>query len=213
MGTGCGLYDRDMSEPRIAYEFIEAGGYIEGHRIESVDFSSVREPGMRILDTQFIGCEFDGTDFSGAHLSTVIFESASAPHLQIFDSGLQDIDVTHSRLGGVQAYGTSWQRAHIAHSKIGFLNLRDSKLQGVNFADCTIEELDLTGANLKNVTFSNCTIARLIMTRAQCKQVDLRGAELGAVTDFGGLKGTTMSMHQFIDLAPDFAAVLGVTLK
>lgn len=202
-----------MTENQNAYEFIEAGGYIEGHRIETVDFSSMFEPGLRILDTQFVDCTFDGTDFSKGHLSAVTFDTANAPQLQLQDSGLQDINFLHSRLGAVQAYATSWQRARFSHCKIEFLNLRDTKLDTVTFADCNITELDLTGAQLKNVTFQNCTISRLIMTRAVCKAVDLRGAELAAVSDFAGLKGTTMALHQFIDLAPDFAAVLGVTLK
>lgn len=213
MSTAVPTYDRGMTEQRTPYEFIESGGYIEGHRIEDVDFSTMVEPGLRILDTQFIQCDFTGTDFSNGHLSKVSFDTVNAPQLQLHDSGLQDIDITHSRLGGIQAYATNWQRARITESKIEFLNLRDSKLTRMQFENCAITELDLTGATLKNVVFKNCTIGKLIMTRANCTQVDLRGADLGSVTDFAGLKGTTMSLPQFIDLAPDFAAILGVHLK
>ena len=42
--TGVPAYDRVMTETQNAYEFIEAGGYIEGHRIETVNFSDMIEP-------------------------------------------------------------------------------------------------------------------------------------------------------------------------
>lgn len=202
-----------MTDSQNAYEFIEAGGYIEGRRIEGVDFSNMVEPRIRVLDSVFVDCTFVGTDFSKGQLSQVSFDTANAPQLHLHDSGLQDVEFVHSRLGAVAAYATSWKRSRFADSKIEFLNLRDSRLETVRFENCTISELDLTGAKLKGVTFVNCTIDRLVLTRTECKNVDLRGAKLASVTDFAGLKGTTMTMAQFIDLAPDFAAVLGVSLK
>lgn len=196
----------------LPYELID-GGYIEGVHAHAVDFTDFDEEGLRILDSSFDGCTFDGTKLERGHFSDVRFEGCSAPDLALIDSGLQDVTFAQSRLGGVQAYGTSWTRGRFEHCKVTYLNLRQARLSGLRFSDCTIEELDLSAAQAKNVVLENCTIEHLILTGATCTKVDLRGARITRVTDIAGLKGTIMAPEQFMDLAPSFARLLGITLK
>lgn len=195
------------------YELIEDGGYIEGATAAAVEFVDFTEDGLRILDSTFEGCTFDSATFDHCHFSDVTFTRASAPEWSLVDSGLQDVTVSESRLGGVQAFGTSWIRARFENTKIGFINLRQSRFTTARFVDCTIDELDLSASTLKDVVFENCTIEHLVMTGATCTKVDLRGARISKVTDIAGLKGTIMSPEQFADLAPSFARLLRISLK
>ncbi len=195
------------------YELIEDGGYIEGVTAVGVEFVDFTEDGLRILDSTFENCTFDGAVFDHCHFSDVRFERATAPEWSLVDSGLQDVAISESRLGGVQAFGTSWIRGRIENTKIGFINLRQARFTSTRFVNCTIDELDLSGAQLKDVVFENCTIEHLVMTGATCTKVDLRGARISKVTDVAGLKGSIMSPEQFSDLAPSFARLLGISLK
>lgn len=195
------------------YELIESGGYIEGAEAEGLNFGDFSEHDLRILDSQFSGCSMDGTVFSACHFSDVVFTGLSAPEVSFVDSGLQDVTISQSRLGGVQAFGTSWTRGRFEVSKIGFFNLRGARLNTVRFVGCAIEELDLSAATAKSVVFEDCTIEHLVLTGATCTKVDLRGARISRVTDISGLKGTIMSPEQFADLAPSFATMLGISLK
>ncbi len=197
---------------RYPHELID-GDYIEGALAADMDFEGFSEESLRILDSTFRGCRFDGAKFERGHFSDVRFDSCSAPDLSLVDAGLQDVSFEQSRLGGVQAYGSSWTRGGFEGCKITYFNLRQAKLTGTRFAGCTIDELDLTSATLKNVVFEDCTIEHLVMTAATASKVDLRGARISRVTDIGGLKGTIMSAEQFLDLAPSFARLLGITLK
>lgn len=194
------------------YELID-GGYIEGAQANRVDFTGFDEEGLRILDSTFDACIFDGSRFERGHFSDVVFSACSAPDLTLIDAGLQDVTFSHSRLGGIQAYGTAWTRGRIEGCKVTYFNLRQAKMTGLRFVDCTIDELDLTAATLKSVVFENCTVEHLIVTGANCAKVDLRGARISRVTDIAGLKGTIMAPEQFMDLAPSFARLLGITVK
>jgi uncharacterized protein YjbI with pentapeptide repeats len=197
---------------RYPHELID-GDYIEGALATDMSFENFSEEGLRILDSTFRNCSFDGAKFDRGHFSDVRFESCAAPDLSVIDAGFQDVFFGQSRLGGVQAYGTSWTRGGFEGCKVTYFNLRQAKLTGTRFTGCTIDELDLTSATLKNVVFEDCTIEHLVMTAASASKVDLRGARISRVTDIGGLKGTIMNAEQFLDLAPSFARLLGITLK
>ncbi|WP_435298710.1 pentapeptide repeat-containing protein [Timonella sp. A28] len=194
-------------------ELIEEGGYIERADITQADFSDFLGEELRVLDSQFTGCTFSNTVFSRSHFSDVTFTEMSAPDVSFVHSGLHNVVFSHSRIGGFQAFDSSWVHARIEACKIGFFNLRGTRITDIHFVDCTLDELDLSAAQLKNVIFDNCTIDHLVMNETHCTKVDVRGAHIARVSNAAGLKGTIMNPEQFTELAPSFAKMLGITLK
>ena len=89
----------------------------------------------------------------------------------------------------------------------------DSRIIECTFTDCVIGELDLSSARGTRMSFVGTRIAQLTLSRATLTRTDLRGAELGQLTGITGLKGTTVSTDQFLDLAPLLAAHLGISIQ
>lgn len=101
----------------------------------------------------------------------------------------------------------------IEHCKLGWVNLRASELANVVFRDCTIGELDLVDARLRRVTFENCRVESLHLAGASLEHVDLRGLEIGTISDPGRLRGATLSSAQAASLTRVFAAHLGILVE
>ena len=81
------------------------------------------------------------------------------------------------------------------------------------FEDCTIDELDLGGVTATRVAFPGTTVKTLDVTRATLTHVDLRGLDFRAVHGLEGLAGATVNDMQLAELAPLFAAQLGIVVE
>jgi uncharacterized protein YjbI with pentapeptide repeats len=71
-----------------------------------------------------------------------------------------------------------------------------------------VEVLTFDGADLSGIDAVDSRIIECTFTGT-----DLSGAELGQLTGITGLKGTTVSTDQFLDLAPLLAAHLGISIQ
>lgn len=174
--------------------------------------------GLDLRSTSFTECEFtrpvfDGADLRGTHVSESLVRGMNTVALAAARSGWRRSRIEQSRLGSAELHGSSWQQVLITESKLGFLNLRGATILDLRFVGCTIDELDLGSARLNRVDFIDCRIAVLDLAGARLLDVDLRGAGLNQVKSPDGLAGATVSELQLQQLAPQFAAHLGVRVR
>jgi uncharacterized protein YjbI with pentapeptide repeats len=98
--------------------------------------------------------------------------------------------------------------------KIDYLNLREARLTDVVFHGCVLSEADFGGARLERVEFRDCVLRRADLTAVRMKDVDLRGAaELDIARGVERLAGAVISPGQLLELAPAFAAQIGVRVE
>ena len=160
--------------------------------LQRCDLSELRAPRARFSDTGLYAVHGAGVDLS--------------------ETSWRDCFVTGARLGAVQLHGAELSRVRFEGCKIEFLNLRGTVLRDVSFIDCQLTEPDMSEAALTSVTFDGSRLVSPEFSRARMDSVDLTGAELVAPRGLSSLKGASISRLQLIDLAPAFAAELGITL-
>lgn len=122
--------------------------------------------------------------------------------------------MTDARLGGVQLHGSVLERVLIRGGKIDYLNLRKARLKDVVFDGCVLVEADFGGAVLERVSFRDCVLKQVDFTAAHMRDVDLREAtELDIFRGVDRLAGAVISPAQLFELAPAFAAQVGVLVE
>ncbi|GAB3154051.1 pentapeptide repeat-containing protein [Microbacterium neimengense] len=170
-------------------------------------------------------------DLTDARLDGVRFDRFVAPELRLRGAGLLEValdalDVPvmdaartdwsdarlSGRVGALTAYDSSLRSVHFLGCRLGFVNLRGSELLDVQFTDCSIDELDLGEARCRRMRFTDTRIASLEVPRAVLVDVDLRHAELSAVSGVGQLSGATITHEQALQLAPLLAAHVGLSI-
>lgn len=161
-------------------------------RFEECDLTEVRAPRARFADTTLYAVRGAGVDLA--------------------ESEWLDSVVTGARLGAVQLFGADLRRVRFEGGKIDFLNLRGATLREVTFTDCVLTEPDFGGATLEQVTFEGCRLVAPDFNQAKMKKVDLSGAQLSAPRGLASLSGATISRLQLLDLAPNLADQLGITV-
>jgi uncharacterized protein YjbI with pentapeptide repeats len=65
---------------------------------------------------------------------------------------------------------------------------------------------------LRRVRFDGCRIGQLTVSQAKLTEVDISTAELSHVAGLDSMRGAIISSAQLYDLAPAFAAHLGITV-
>lgn len=194
-------------------EQLRAHGSYDGARYAGADLDG------RVLDgISFSECELTGVTAHEASLRNARFldtrlERFNAAVLTAPGMVLRDVSVESSRLGSAEAFSAQWNAVGMSGSKLDFLNLRGSVLRDVSFTDCVIGELDLVGAKLTRVSFSNTRIGSLLLDGASLEHVDLRGADLRAISGFGSLRGATLSHLQLTELSGLLAEHLGINVR
>lgn len=174
--------------------------------------------GRDLTGTTFTECELDGvtaheTSLSSARLIETRIERLNAPVLRATRSTWRHVEMAGSRLGALDLDDAEVRQVHIVGSKIGWLNLRAATLEDVLLEDCTLEELDLTGASAARVAFVNCRAGSVALAHARLQDVDLRGLEMGGISNIEGMAGATLDAQQVAMLAPAFASHLGVRIE
>src|SRR5699024_11539054 len=94
-----------------------------------------------------------------------------------------------------------------------WINLRASTLEVVVFEGCTSGEVDLTGATATRVSFIDSRADVVALAQARLTDVDLRGLEMGQVSNLEGMKGATLDALQVTALATTFAGHLGIRVE
>ncbi|CAM5340153.1 pentapeptide repeat-containing protein [Streptomyces californicus] len=98
--------------------------------------------------------------------------------------------------------------------KIDYLNVRKARLEDVVFEGCVLSEPDFGDAHLVRVEFRDCVLKRADLSGVRLESVDLRAvAELDIARGVDRLAGAVISPPQLMELAPAFAAQIGVRVE
>lgn len=192
---------------------LEADDDRELETFADADLSGRDLTGITLRECALDGVGLDDTNLRGARLIETVLTSVQAPVLRMSRSTWQDVLLERSRLGSAELFDTTWNGVRIRQCKLGCVNLRGARLTDVIFEDCTIDELDLGGVTATRVAFPGTNVNTLDVTRATLKHVDLRGLDFRAVHGLEGLAGATVNELQVAELAPLFAAQLGIVVE
>ncbi|MFF4345425.1 pentapeptide repeat-containing protein [Kitasatospora sp. NPDC001540] len=170
--------------------------------------------GAHFLECAFTGVRIEETKLRRAAFNEVWVHGGRMVGVDLAESEWQDSEVDSTVLAGVSAYGSAVRRTVFRQCKLEAVNLRGAVLRDVVFEDCLLRDVDLSEARLTDVSFPGSTLEEVHLRGATLKNADLRtAARLGLSDGHLGLRGAIISTTQLLDLAPQFAHALGITVK
>ncbi len=193
---------------------LETEGDYDGLEFADADLTGQPGRGARFMDCALRRCALDETVLSRARFIDSVLDGVRGVGTDLSQASLRDVEVLDARLGGVQMHAAVLERVVVRGGKIDFLNLRKAKLKDVAFEGCVLVEADFAGAELERVSFDDCTLSRVDFSAVRMRDVDLRGvARLDIARGIDRLAGAVISSAQLMDLAPAFAAEIGVRVE
>jgi uncharacterized protein YjbI with pentapeptide repeats len=189
---------------------LEIGGDYDGLTLRDVDLSGQVGSQSRFLDCRFERCRLDEVQLRRARFGDTALADSASVALDVADSSWRDCVVSGGRYGALTAHGASLARVRFAGCRVDYVNLRGANLVDVTFEDCRIGEVDCGHAELTRVGFDRCQIDELGVSGAVLAEVDLSRAALAQVSGLAHLAGAMINESQLADLAPSFAAQLGI---
>lgn len=193
---------------------LEPDGEYDGQELAGLELADQEGPGSRFIDCALRDCGLDRTDLGRSRFIDCVLEGIRGVGTDLAGASLRDVEVVDARLGGVQLHGAVFERVLIRGGKIDYLNLRRARLKDVVFDGCVLAEPDFGGAELERVEFRDCVLKEADLSGVRMKDVDLRTvAELGIARGIDRLSGAVISTAQLLDLAPAFAAQIGVRVE
>lgn len=192
-------------------EPLRSGGEYDGIEFRRADLTAEHAHDARFIDCAFRGCSVDEVVWRGSRLVNSELREVRGVGSDLSSMAVRDVTVHDARLGGVQAHGAVWERVVLRGGKIDYLNLRAATLTDVLFDGCVLVEPDFSGARLERVAFTASTLRRVDFTSAVLTDVDLRSvSEWQLAAGLERLSGAVITPAQLLDLAPAFAAQLGI---
>ncbi|WP_280842402.1 pentapeptide repeat-containing protein [Kitasatospora phosalacinea] len=170
--------------------------------------------GAHFLECAFTGVRVEESRLRRAGFNEVWMSGGRMVGVDLAESEWQDSEVDSTVLAGISAYGSAIRRTVFRRCKLEAVNLRGAVLRDVVFEDCLLRDVDLSDAKLTDVSFPGSTLDEVRLRGAALKGADLRtAASLGLPDGHLGLRGAVISTAQLLDLAPQFAHALGITVK
>ncbi len=190
---------------------LEQDGDYDGVEFHSCDLTRQDASGARFLDCALTDCLMDELRLPRARLLDSRVSAPRGVGVDLAGATLRDLELVDARLGGAQLHGAVLERVVVRGGKIDYPNLRAARLRDVVFDGCVLVEPDFGAARLERVEFRDCTLKGADFTGASMVDVDLREAALLDIArGVERLSGAVISPAQLVDLAPVFAAQIGV---
>ncbi|MEU6979133.1 pentapeptide repeat-containing protein [Streptomyces sp. NPDC046371] len=190
---------------------LEPDGDYDGVAFDGLDLTGQDGAGARFLDCAVRGCALDEARLTSARFLDSVLEGIRGVGTDLAGAQLRDVELVDARLGGTQLHGAVLERVWVRGGKADYLNLRSARLKDVVFEGCVLSEPDFGGAVLERVEFVDCVLLGADFGGARMKDVDLRTVQrLEIARGVEALSGAVISPTQLLDLAPVFAAHLGV---
>jgi uncharacterized protein YjbI with pentapeptide repeats len=193
---------------------LESEGDYDGLEFRDLDFVGQEGRGARFMDCGLYGVALDETRLSRVRFMDSVLEGVRGVGTNLAEASLRDVEIVDARLGGTQLHGAVLERVVVRGGKIDYLNLRKAKLKDVVFEGCVLVEPDFMDAKLERVEFRDCVVRGADFSGVTMRDVDFRTvAELGIARGLDRLRGAVISPGQLFDLAPVFAAELGIRVE
>jgi uncharacterized protein YjbI with pentapeptide repeats len=168
----------------------------------------------RFLESAVTDCVFSGTRMRRTRFNDLWASGTRFTAVALAESDWLDSALVGCSLAGVEAFGARLRRVVLRRCKLDSVNLRGAVLHDVVFQDCVLRDVDLGGAALDGVAFPGSRLQQVRLGRATLNRTDLRDAlSIDLADGYDSLRGAVISQVQLLDLAPAFAAALGITVK
>lgn len=162
------------------------------------------------LEQCVVTMDAEAVDGTGATLVDVDIPDARVASLRLRDASLRRVRITGGRIGTLDLSGARIDELSVVGVRIDYLNLGGAKAVDIDVSGCGIRTLDLPQADLARVRFTETRSDEVDSRGLRARDVDLRGLDAMAFLDANSLKGTTLTGFQVQQLAPLFAAGLGI---
>jgi uncharacterized protein YjbI with pentapeptide repeats len=164
---------------------------IENAVFERVTLQSTDLKMSRLTDLRFDGCDFSNAVWCDDKLARVHLVNCKIAGFRLIDSELQNV-LFHGCIGKRSQFcGGQYKR--------------------VRFEECDLSDADFSDCLLTECTFKNCNLSEAIFYNAKMNAVDLRSSQLQRLKIMtADLHGATVDKAQVMELAPQFATLLGL---
>jgi uncharacterized protein YjbI with pentapeptide repeats len=185
----------------------------DAKRFDSADLTDYDLEGSSFSECVFSQITFSATKLRGSRFVESVIADSFAPEFSAARTTWRAVRIERPRWGSAELFDSTLDSVRIAGGKIDYLNLRGSVLHDVVVENCAIGELDLGGAEAVRVALVDCRIGTLDVTNARLSSVDLRGSSFDRIDGVPGLRGAIIDDSLLADLAPAFAAHVGVLVE
>ncbi|MFN2462829.1 MAG: pentapeptide repeat-containing protein [Candidatus Dormibacteria bacterium] len=169
------------------------GGRIQGCELRDLGFGGRGLGGLTATDVLMVRVDLSAADLSRASLTRVRF----------VDCRLLGANLAEATLTGVA----------FENCTLELSNLRYGRLARVKFERCALEKVDFAHAQLADVRFVGSRLEGADLRGAKLDAVDLCGSHLRGLQGLASLRGATIDTGQLVELAPDLAADLGISVQ
>lgn len=181
-------------------------------------FDEISPSGPDARNAMFTECAFRSVSVENGQMQSSRFHDVWLHGVRFTGSDLtdsiwRDAEVVDGAWSGVMASGMELRRVVFHGCKLDSVNFRGAVLMKVEFVDCVLRHLDISGAKFDEVSFPGSRIEGLTVRQTQLRKVDFRGAQgIGTIEGVEWLKGAIIAAGQLTDLAPAFAAEIGIVV-
>ncbi|MFR9749750.1 pentapeptide repeat-containing protein [Nocardia sp. 004] len=209
-----GLTDLPFTSYLEPAETVCAEGEYDCAQFDGITFTDPDARNARFTECVFRSVRFDQGMMQSARFGAVWMHGVRLTGTDLSDTVWLDAEVIEGAFSGVEAAGAELRRVVFHGCKLDSVNLRGAELASVSFVDCVVRHLDIGDANVSKVSFPGSEIAGLSLRHARLTKVDFRGARSITVADgVEALKGAIVTSGQVMELAPAFAASIGLTVE
>ena len=178
-----------------------------------LDLTGTADLAHSSLEQCVITADVDLLDLTGATILDVDMPGVRAASMSMRNTGIRRLRISGGRIGTLDLSGARIDELELRDLRIDYLNIGGSKTADVLIADSTIRTLDLPHAELTRVSFENSRSDEVDPRGLRAKDVDLRGLDALSFTDANSLRDVTLTTFQVQQLAPVFAAAVGIRIR
>lgn len=208
------LADLPFANWLIPADALQVEGEYDCAHFEGVVWAEADARNASFNECAFRSVTLDNGLAQSARFNAVWMHGVRFIATDLSDVTWMDVEVIQGAFAGVEASGAELRRVAFHNCKFDSLNLRGATLTKVEFSECVLRHVDFGDAKLNEVSFPGSEIEGLVVRHAELKKVDFRQARNIGISDgVEALKGAMVTPNQLMDLAPAFAAAVGLIVK
>jgi uncharacterized protein YjbI with pentapeptide repeats len=199
-----------LEPAELSAEQLSAGGKWAEVIVEGASLTGVEARDVDFDEARLVACDLSGAALARFGTLDCELVRCNLANVMARDSSMVRTSCVESRLTGLQWPEGGLQDVAFRDCRIDLASFRFARMQRVVFEDCVLRDADFTGARFESVRFDGCDLSAATFGGAQFERSELRGCRLEGLRGVDGLRGAALEWPAIVDLAPAFAAALGV---
>lgn len=179
----------------------------------ALDLSGMVDLAYASLEQCRVTADAEEVDLIGGTLLDVEMSQLRVASLRLRDAGIRRLRIVGGRIGTLDLSSARVSELELRDVRIDYLNLGAARVDDVEVIGCRIRALDMPQAELTRFRITDTTTDEVDTRGMRARDVDLRGLDALAYLDANSLRGATLTSMQVQQLAPAFAAGLGIQVK